>query len=496
MKPTKVEQVGRWHIAGPFDNPLADGKRTGLDIPYAPEVQQFDKDAVFAGRDGVPVSWKRFAPHANGFFEVTDAIQANNCVVYAATTLLASQAGTVVLDFGCYRGIKVLVNGACVGRIEPPAQGAYDIRRGMGRFQADLKPGTNDLLVKCEREDAWYGFFFQVPMTRPSLHEYLRAQARLLSRTASRPPHAAAGIRRWQRAARKTLTALMGFPAPRVKPAIKRAGSVDAGRYVREHFYFASEQGFWVPAFLMIPKSAQPDRSSKALLCLHGHGHGKSDIAGLHETPEEKRDIDATEYDYAHRFAELGYVVITIDSRGFGELGDLACASAYALANTLDRPLVGMRVWDAMRALDILEARPEVDLRRIGCTGVSWGGTHTSYVTMLDPRIKAALVSGYFSTYEDIMYREAVCTCQYLPGAAAHFDFPELLFGLACPRPLYIQHGEKDPLYTTEIVRRSFKRGQAIYRAAGVAGNAYLEVHPEGHKYRFEQARAWFEKVL
>jgi dienelactone hydrolase len=301
---------------------------------------------------------------------------------------------------------------------------------------------------------------------------------------------------RWQKSAARKLTELMCFAKKRVKPAIQTAGKVDCGSYVREHFYFKSEEGFWVPAFLFIPKSAKANRSSRAMLSLHGHGQGKTDVAGIHETTEEAGAIDALQYAYSHQFAENGYVVASIDSRAFGELGDLTCWAAYALANTLGRPLVGMRVWDAMRALDILAARKEVDPKRIGCTGLSWGGTHTAYVTMLDRRIKAALVSGYFSTFEDMLYREPACTCQYLPKVAERFDFPELLFGLTCPRPLYIQNGIRDPLYTPAEVKKGFARGRRIYKAAGAEGNAHLEIHDGAHEYRFEPALAWFNKVL
>jgi hypothetical protein len=149
-----------------------------------------------------------------------------------------------------------------------------------------------------------------------------------------------------------------------------------------------------------------------------------------------------------------------------------------------------------MKALDILEERPEVDPNRIGCTGLSWGGTHTAYLSMLDRRIKAALVSGYFSNFEDIMYREAVCPCQYLPQVAVKFDFHDLLFGLVAPRPLYVQNGVKDLLYTPEAVRKAFREGSRIYRVLGAPKNAVLEMHDGAHEYRFAPALEWFSKVL
>jgi len=494
MVQAKVERISNWMVAGPFDNPKKDGRRIGLDVAYPPEETPFDRDASFRGKDNAEVSWKNLDANANGFFEISTVIADSNSVAYACTKLITEKAGKAMLDFAPYVGIKVFVNGRCIGRVEPPAEGLYRLKRGMGLFEAELKAGENELLVKIEHEEGAWGFYFRAPMARPTFHEYMLKYSKKLAKNVSKPPLDPALIKRWQKGARKKLIELMGFPRKKVKTRIKSAEKADCGSYVRELFYFLSEENFWVPAYLFTPKSAKPEGRCKALLSLHGHGKGKSDIAGLYESEEDRKKIPG--YDYSHRFAENGYVVLTIDSRSFGELGDLPCQRSYAMANALGRPLVGMRVWDGLRALDILEAQREVDPKRIGCTGLSWGGTHTSYLTMIDPRIKAALVSGYFSTFEDILYREASCPCQYLPKVAELFDFPELLFGLACPRPLYIQNGLRDELYTPSEVTKAFNRGRKIYKAMGVARNAVLEMHPDFHEYKFEPALAWFENVL
>ena len=56
----------------------------------------------------------------------------------------------------------------------------------------------------------------------------------------------------------------------------------------------------------------------------------------------------------------------------------------------LGRNTATYRIWDGMRAIDYLQSRPEVDPKRIGCTGNSGGGTLTSYLMALDERIQAA----------------------------------------------------------------------------------------------------------
>ncbi len=61
------------------------------------------------------------------------------------------------------------------------------------------------------------------------------------------------------------------------------------------------------------------------------------------------------------------------------------------------------RIWDGMRSIDYLQSRPEVDADRIGCTGNSGGGTLTSYLMALDPRIKVAAPSCYLTSMRRLM---------------------------------------------------------------------------------------------
>jgi dienelactone hydrolase len=61
------------------------------------------------------------------------------------------------------------------------------------------------------------------------------------------------------------------------------------------------------------------------------------------------------------------------------------------------------RIWDGMRAIDYLESRPEIDPKRIGCTGNSGGGTLTSYLMALDGRIQAAAPSCYLTSLRRLL---------------------------------------------------------------------------------------------
>ncbi len=57
---------------------------------------------------------------------------------------------------------------------------------------------------------------------------------------------------------------------------------------------------------------------------------------------------------------------------------------------------------DAMRGVDYLSGRKDVDAGRIGAFGCSGGGTQTAYLAALDERIKVAASAGYITSFEEV----------------------------------------------------------------------------------------------
>ena len=107
--------------------------------------------------------------------------------------------------------------------------------------------------------------------------------------------------------------------------------------------------------------------------------------------------------------AKNGLAVLCYDPIGQGERWQLLAEDKKAAipGSTNEHTMVGVgallvgqstagyRIWDGIRALDYLAARPEVDPKRLGCTGNSGGGTLTAYLMALDDRIACAALSCY-----------------------------------------------------------------------------------------------------
>ena len=82
-----------------------------------------------------------------------------------------------------------------------------------------------------------------------------------------------------------------------------------------------------------------------------------------------------------------------------------------------------LRIWDGMRAIDCVQALPFVDGSRIGYMGNSGGGTMTSLLESMDPRITTACPSCYITTLRDVCRRIG-------PQDAEQQTFGQLAFGL------------------------------------------------------------------
>ena len=60
------------------------------------------------------------------------------------------------------------------------------------------------------------------------------------------------------------------------------------------------------------------------------------------------------------------------------------------------------RIWDAVRAIDYVESRSDLDCSRLGVMGTSGGGTMSAYMQAFDPRVKVAFPNCYISSLREV----------------------------------------------------------------------------------------------
>ncbi len=339
---------------------------------------------------------------------------------------------------------------------------------------------------------------------------YLRPADGLIARLEQtrRPFHFAgrdaADWANWRRAFKRALLDHLG-PTPEpvpLRPEITQR--TDCGNYVRERVVFDSEPFASVPAWVLTPKSATADNPAPGILCLHGHSvEGKDVMVGVNVHGEP---IDVPAYAMIGvKLAELGYVVIAPDWRGFGERRDTdwwvrrpsrdGCNVFYLGAGYFGFHSLALQIHDGQRTIDYLLTRPEVRPDRIGATGCSFGGTMTTYLSALDERIGCAVISCYLSTLEDAMRRANFCGAQYMPGLATMADIPDVA-GLIAPRAMLAEIGEHDQCFTVDDAMKAYHHVESIYAAAGVPERCAVDRFDGGHQVNAVDMLPWFERWL
>jgi dienelactone hydrolase len=293
----------------------------------------------------------------------------------------------------------------------------------------------------------------------------------------------------WQKTLHAKLVELLG-PFPPSSPSLG-AQTLEVREfpvYRREKFVFESSPGLAVLGYLLTPAGAKPPHPT--MICVPGHGRGVDDIVGVDNQGRDRTDKDGYQHDFAIQAVEHGMAAVAIEPIAFGcrrdaitqkkGLGVSACQPVAGAALLLGQTMIGWRVHDVMRTIDWIETRPELDSKRVGCMGISGGGTCTLFSTALEPRIRVAMVSGYLNTFRDSVFSLSHCIDNYVPGILYWAEMYDIA-GLIAPRPLFAESGERDPIFPIAASRASFDRVKKVYDVFGagnvIANETFDDVH-------------------
>src|SRR5262249_35266528 len=140
--------------------------------------------------------------------------------------------------------------------------------------------------------------------------------------------------------------------------------------------------------------------------------------------------------------------------------------------------------WDAMRALDYLLSRGDVDARRVLVTGLSMGGEVSAIVGGLDPRLAMSVPAGYSPDMGVMLYHGNHECWRWLNGDIREYVDISDYFALTAPRPLIIQTGKQDQTFSRFKAPFAADR-QVVHRARAAYGNGPLfhYLHYDRHHY-------------
>src|SRR5205809_2247479 len=253
---------------------------------------------------------------------------------------------------------------------------------------------------------------------------------------------------------RRQLLYMLGLdPLPKRTPLNAQVtGKINRPAYHIEKIVFQSLPGLYVTGSFYVPNRSSDPLPTILYLC----GHSPHPLGA-------KSDYQ----DRAIWFASNGYACLVLDTLEFGEVPGLHHGihdlNMWHWLSFGYRP-AGTEVWNAIRALDYLETRPEVDRRNIGMTGISGGGAITWYVAAVDERVAAAapVCSTYtFGSQAAHWVAAGQCDCIYFHNTYL-VDLP-LVGALIAPRPLLILGGRRDPDFPPDGFHEVFQKAKRIY---------------------------------
>jgi len=280
---------------------------------------------------------------------------------------------------------------------------------------------------------------------------------------------------------------------PSVRGPIARDG------YTVEQVAFESVPGHVVTGNLYRPTG----RTGRLPAVLAPHGHWPGGRWQERSDDDVKKELasgaeqfaDSARYALQARpatLARMGVIVFAWDLIGYADSSAIPHREGFtdAQAELRQQSFLGLQMWNAMRAVDFLLARPDVDPARIGINGASGGGTQSLLLAAIDERIATAvpavMVGGNM---------QGGCICENASLLRLGTNNIELT-ALAAPRPLAAVAAND---WTQDFMTKGLPELKTIYGLYGAAdkvdGKHFDFPHNDNQVSR-EYAYAWFNKVF
>ncbi len=283
---------------------------------------------------------------------------------------------------------------------------------------------------------------------------------------------------RWEQAARRIREHILvscGLqPMPEKCPLEPKIfGRIEHEDYTVEKVLLQTLPGFYLGGNLYRPRGKPGP--FPAILNPHGHwGRGRLENVERGSVPGR-----------CLSFARQGIVAFSYDMIGYNDTFQLPHNFDGDREALWGLSLMGLQLWNSIRAVDFVRALPEVDPRRLGCTGASGGGTQTFMLTAVDRRITAALPAVMVSAG-----MQGGCLCENAPCLRLWFSNVQIA-ALAAPRPLRLIACTKD--WTRNTPEVEFPAIKRIYDLYGAGDRVSYFIQDYEHNYNLASREAAYQ---
>jgi len=271
----------------------------------------------------------------------------------------------------------------------------------------------------------------------------------------------------------------------RPPPKLEVSGVIEREDYLIKKVYFQSLPGLYVTGTLYIPEGIRGPKPAILYLC----GHAKNQKFHYQQ--------------HGHKFAKLGFICLIIETIQKGEIRGIHHGTyhyGYFHWYSLGYTPAGVEVWNAIKAIDILQSMSDVDPNRIGVTGISGGGAMSWFTAAIDERVEVVAPVCSTATIESHICKRTIeghCDCMFWINNYM-WDLTDV-GALIAPRPLLIASAVRDWIFDIESVRLIYRKLKKLYELLGAPKNVLLIETPGEHSYH-ELSRCmiymWFLKHL
>lgn len=323
----------------------------------------------------------------------------------------------------------------------------------------------------------------------------------------------------WKKVARQKVFDCMLMPPPAPSNGFEAKVLYEEQRdgYKARKIEIRLSRYYTVPAYVLIPDGKGP---FPAVNCLHDHGAhlfiGKEKMIRplACEDSTVIRDADDWLKGYEGQFfgdylAKNGYVVFSADAPMWGERGQMEGPRRDRydmIAGNMMMYGIDLSAWmtyDDIAGTDFLASMPEVDARRIGCTGWSMGAYRAWMLSALSDRIKVGTaVCWMVTTDEQLSFKydrtENGGFANCFPGLRRWLDYPHVA-SIACPKPMLFINGSQDKLFPVAGAEKAFRTMHETWKSQSAGNKLETELWDMPHscpKKAQERVLQFFKKYL